>query len=997
MEYTGSRYDEAREAGASVEDAQKAAVKYAVPMAIAESIGGPERLVGSLAKGGTSVLKGALKSGASEAAEEALQYPWESYSKTFYGKDMPLYANGKDENGNYIDAVINPSAMKENALVGGTVGALMGGFGGYTSKVNHDNAVAGVDSRELAALKAAADDYRKGMIDGAQLRAASSAVKRQASAERIYIEKAYSNDTQAKIRANEAVRRGILTREEADIALGKRRAEITENTLRDAGVEQDTARRIGNMSERLNVRVLTDETDDNTYGSYDSDSRTIYLNPRSEKPLEYIMAHEITHLMEGTEEYNAFISAATIFYSDRLPAVRQNLIDAYARRGVELNEGKVNNETAAYFVQDELFRDPGRVSAAVNRMSGNLWQRILQAFDNMIVRLKGTQDEIVLSDIRNQWIAAGRAGGNPQAVSTDVEFAKRRSRNHYDSPVRERTPETYNGVWINDPVEYETLRQTVSDTVNLYTSVRLKPKKRDTIYVLNYYGKYECFMDDPNSLTFTVKKIEKTIDDEEIVLFYERGSDYGIKQNNGRAGYRNASSGGVRQGFSGGDRDMAQGSERPAGVSGLGSGGRGAEYPDSVEQAVGNTSPGGNGRSYSINIRDTDLNGTEERGHAQTAYDDAFNRGEVGMVDAIDSAFLNGDPGVTRNTLTDAEAQATVNDSLAGKDYQQAANDFIRKSNAAKGFLGRDDITGLKELVTEGITIYTEAVNAGDINTAIDMMNANSVLATEIGRGLQAYTQLRKMTPEGRLYHANAMMIREAKATTGFDGVEIKRRVDSEVNASMENIVSDFVNGESVKEPAAATEKQQKVIERAEKKAAKDKEAMKAEDEIDADDLFDEDLEETGNTIADNVKRRKRKKAEGKKKPREKDGKKGELNLVAEAKRVIAKGIKDGEISVKDLVMNGDIDDSVIKIVEYVDGKENLSPEETVELIAAVSDELQWRASKYRERALDKVKKEMFYSGKKAKVEKRGRAIVNKLIEYNRIGALSDPYTGDMI
>ena len=812
MEYTGNRYDEAREAGASVEDAQKAAIKYAVPMAIAESIGGPERLVGSMAKGGTSVLKGALKSGASEAAEEALQYPWESYSKTFYGKDVPLYANGKDENGNYIDAVINPSAMKENALVGGTVGALIGGFSGSVSKVNHDNAVSSVDSKESAALKAAADDYRKGMIDGAQLRAASSAVKRQASAERIYIEKAYSNDTQAKSRANEAVRRGILTREEADIALGKRRAEITENTLRDAGVEQNTARRIGNMSERLNVRVLTDETDDNTYGSYDSDSRTIYLNPRSEKPLEYIMAHEITHLMEGTEEYNAFISAATTFYGDRLPEVRQNLIDAYARRGVELNEGKVNNETAAYFVQDELFRDPGRVSATVNRMSGNLWQRILQAFDNMIVRLKGTQDEIVLSDIRNQWIAAGRAGGNPQAVTMD-----------------------------------------------------------------------------------------------------------------------------------------------------------------------------GNNDSYSINIRDTDLNGTEERGHAQTAYDDAFNRGEVGMVDAIDSAFLNGDPGVTKNTLTDAEAQATVNDSLAGKDYQQAANDFIRKSNAATK-------QGLKELVTEGIMIYIEAVNTGDINTAIDMMNANSVLATEISRGLQAYTQLRKLTPEGRLYHANAMMIREAKRATGFDGVEIKRRVDSEVNASMENIVSDFISGESVKEPAAATEKQQKVIERAEKKAAKDKEAMDAEDEIDAD-----DLEETGNTIADNVKRRQRKKAEGKKKPREKDGKKGELNLVAEAKRVIAKGIKDGEISVKDLVMNGNIDASAAKIVEYVDGKSDLSPEETIDLVAAVSEELQWRANKYRERALDRVKKDMFSSGKDKKVEKRGRAIVDKLIEYNRIGALGDPYTGDMI
>ena len=112
---------------------------------------------------------------------------------------------------------------------------------------------------------------------------------------------------------------------------------------------------------------------------------------------------------------------------------------------------------------------------------------------------------------------------------------------------------------------------------------------------------------------------------------------------------------------------------------------------------------------------------------------------------------------------------------------------------------------------------------------------------------------------------------------------------------------------------------------------------------------------------------------------------------------MIAKGIKDGEISVKDLVMNGDIDASASKIVEYVDGKENLSPEETVELVGAVSEELQWRANKYRERALDKVKKEMFYSGKKAKIEKRGRAIVDKLIEYNKIGALDDPDIADRI
>ncbi|MGN1012092.1 MAG: hypothetical protein ACI4QO_08415, partial [Clostridia bacterium] len=841
---------------------------------------------------------------------EALQYPWESYSKTFYGNDVPLYANGKDENGNYIDAVINPSAMKENALVGGTVGALMGGFGGYTSKVNHDNAVAGVDSRELAALKAAADDYRKGMIDGAQLRAASSAVKRQASAERIYIEKAYSNDTQAEIRANEAVRRGILTREEADIALKKGISLPNIDNNGAMGYNEENRER-GQLS---NDNGIAGRLEGNDLG------RTT-----------------------GMDQHESGNSGS----SGELAAD-----DSRGKNGLDRNQYREDLRSPRSGMSD--LRSQGRNPGTRNspELSGNLV----------------TLEEVPQNNTSRFSVALDRAKGE----SVNGGMVDSQSPEELAGARVFLSPDDMCGVAVKDGNiigvfnnEQNPVRGVVPELIR--TAIANGGTRLDCYVKYGSNGEYSR----RNLLTLYSKSGMVP-----VAWMEFDAENFDIPGGNPYAPpdvvFMSAGKGDVPQIWT---KDMVHSLPKFS------------DYEAAQQYAA---EIGQRNSSSSINIRNTDLNGTEERGHAQTAYDDAFNRGEVGMVDAIDSAFLNGDPGVTKNTLTDAEAQATVNDSLAGKDYQQAANDFIRKSNAATK-------QGLKELVTEGITIYIEAVNTGDINTAIDIMNANSVLATEISRGLQAYTQLRKMTPEGRLYHANAMMIREAKATTGFDGVEIKRRVDSEVNASMENIVSDFISGESVEEPASATGKQQKVIERAEKKAAKDKEAMKAEDETGADDLFDEDLEETGNTIADNVKRRQRKKAEGKKKPREKDGKKGELNLVAEAKRVIAKGIKDGEISVKDLVMNGDIDDSVIKIVEYVDGKENLSPEETVELIAAVSEELQWRANKYRERALDKVKKEMFYSGKEAKIEKRGRAIVDKLIEYNRIGALSDSYTGDMI
>jgi len=115
----GSAYGQARDAGASHEQARTAALLQAIPQAAIEATGGVERIIGQPVKQG--FLRTVGRAALEEGLEEVAQYPFEGLSKKLtYAPETPI-ASVKES------AILNPVEMGQNALVGGLAGGLFGG------------------------------------------------------------------------------------------------------------------------------------------------------------------------------------------------------------------------------------------------------------------------------------------------------------------------------------------------------------------------------------------------------------------------------------------------------------------------------------------------------------------------------------------------------------------------------------------------------------------------------------------------------------------------------------------------------------------------------------------------------------------------------------------------------------------------------------------------------------------------------------------------------
>lgn len=120
----GDQYYQARQEGATREEANKSALLYAIPAAIAERLGGADaaatKAIGQ--RLGDNIVSSIIKSAASEGLEEAAQTSYGNLTRRTY-KDVPLFSTNPEQ-----DAVINPQQMAESAAVG----AVLGGFAGGT-------------------------------------------------------------------------------------------------------------------------------------------------------------------------------------------------------------------------------------------------------------------------------------------------------------------------------------------------------------------------------------------------------------------------------------------------------------------------------------------------------------------------------------------------------------------------------------------------------------------------------------------------------------------------------------------------------------------------------------------------------------------------------------------------------------------------------------------------------------------------------------------------
>ena len=84
-----------------------------------------------------------------------------------------------------------------------------------------------------------------------------------------------------------------------------------------------------------------------------------------------------------------------------------------------------------------------------------------------------------------------------------------------------------------------------------------------------------------------------------------------------------------------------------------------------------------------------------------------------------------------------------------GKSIEQIRSEFIRDANAGKA--------GAK-FVSQGTTLYADAIAEGDYNAASDILVALTAVETNAGQAVQAARLMKSLTPEGRIFTVQKMV-----------------------------------------------------------------------------------------------------------------------------------------------------------------------------------------------------------------------------------------------
>ena len=172
------------------------------------------------------------------------------------------------------------------------------------------------------------------------------------------------------------------------------RSELIDRTGRESGAAKGTislAHDVSSITGR-GIRFYRQEAQ-NGYienGYYDPDTDTVYINTASKNPAAQILAHELTHSVEGTDSYLSL--RAMVFDLMRRDGVD---IDAkyrekemlYSEAGYRLrDEGEIAHEVIAEYVEQHLLTDEASIRdlAKENRTLG---QRIREWLDSVLAKL----------------------------------------------------------------------------------------------------------------------------------------------------------------------------------------------------------------------------------------------------------------------------------------------------------------------------------------------------------------------------------------------------------------------------------------------------------------------------------------------------------------------------------------------------------------------------------------------------------------------------------
>ena len=154
---------------------------------------------------------------------------------------------------------------------------------------------------------------------------------------------------------------------------------------------------------------------------------TITINPHTENPVRQVLVHELTHHLENSGVYNDLQAAALRAFSEEqgvsADVLRQNITRLYAQKGVTLDQDGANRELTAAFCENRLFKDENSIQRLA-QTDVSLFQRIRQWLSDLVIRLRGTEEQKRILEVQRLYEKAARNVGAVQDRGAQYTFGR---------------------------------------------------------------------------------------------------------------------------------------------------------------------------------------------------------------------------------------------------------------------------------------------------------------------------------------------------------------------------------------------------------------------------------------------------------------------------------------------------------------------------------------------------------------------------------------------
>lgn len=154
---------------------------------------------------------------------------------------------------------------------------------------------------------------------------------------------------------------------------------------------------------------------------------TITINPYTENPVRQVLVHELTHHLENSGAYADLQAAALRAFSEEqgvsADVLRQNITKLYAERGVTLDQDGANRELTAAYCENRLFKDENSIQRLA-QTDVSLFQRIRQWLSDLVIRLRGTEEQKRVLEVQRLYEKAARNLGKVQDRGAQYTFGR---------------------------------------------------------------------------------------------------------------------------------------------------------------------------------------------------------------------------------------------------------------------------------------------------------------------------------------------------------------------------------------------------------------------------------------------------------------------------------------------------------------------------------------------------------------------------------------------